>query len=548
MSQSSVLWNSGYSGELLLDQSGSMDWIGSDECMEPMKGPGFQSFSTSNPEGIEALGNGFYDCAGLDDGIHSYMFKGLLGEGVGEDPSCAGYGLESGLSAVGEISGIHSFPGQSGASGGCGEGVREAEGTRLLVEARAGYSAVPQTNGRRLEEYFQNGTHEGGGSQASPVEGIQEGLFSCTPTTASLMGSATPRSFIPSLSGGSDMMGMDPFHAENAQKRARMDSDGLALMGVLDDAPVSGDQSPGMGVQIGLGMNQNLDLGPCDVQIAELDSGKGRRWSNNSTTSTISSGFSVGNNGDSGGLVHPGNVGVCASGDVGEGVGRLGSHSYQQEQFCPLEGVSPQEPKVTRSSGFEIGAPPEEEHFPLGSSLENEFFLNSDTFLSDEEKLKLRRRGRRRRPGMFKVGFLFCGINSGEIEAWKTIIPRTTVDEAEHFVQTSQYRMRHVYRDPRAVSFVYRTLTTVLRCVQHVDCQYEMRIYLLSHETCYVQHRGYHTEEKQKYKRPDLPRGCGPIQHLGALQANHEQTAIHPKTTKKLPLTRLPLKAPLPAL
>lgn len=42
----------------------------------------------------------------------------------------------------------------------------------------------------------------------------------------------------------------------------------------------------------------------------------------------------------------------------------------------------------------------------------------------------------------------------------------------------------------------------IYRCVQHVDCQYEMRIYLISHETCYVQHRGYHTEEKQKYKRP----------------------------------------------
>ncbi|KAJ1605275.1 hypothetical protein OIY81_3534 [Cryptosporidium canis] len=298
-----------------------------------------------------------------------------------------------------------------------------------------------------------------------------------TPSTAAPSSSASPVSYSPSSGqSSSGFMGFDcSYPMEGAHKRIRMEPEERLVVDILDDNI----------------MGRELKLGD-HHQIVDLDSSKGRRWSNNSTTSTISSSFSL--NTSEGGCV----VSRPGDGTGRENLGILG-HGYQQDKFCSPEELGAQKPK-TGEPAYEMGTM-EEEHYQMGGQMEGEFFINSDNYLTDEEKLKLRRRGRRRRPG--------------EIEAWKTIIPRTTVDEAEHFVQTSQYRMRHVYRDPRAVSFVYRQETHSYfnhhRCVQHVECQYEMRIYLISHETCYVQHRGYHTEEKQKYKRPGLPQHTLPL-------------------------------------
>ncbi|PPS97512.1 Uncharacterized protein GY17_00000473 [Cryptosporidium hominis] len=298
--------------------------------------------------------------------------------------------------------------------------------------------------------------------RAIPPINLSQSLM--TPTTSASSSSVSPISFSPnSIQSGPKLMGFDhSFSMENTQKRVRIEPEERIRMGIFDDSLVESD------------------VKFTDHQIVELDSSKGRRWSNNSTTSTISSNFSI--NTSDGGCVSHINDSVN-----NENLGLM-SHDFQQDKFCNTEDLGSQKPKMADQS-YEMGVI-EDENYSMGGQMEGEFFMNSDNYLTEEEKLKLRRRGRRRRPG--------------EIEAWKTIIPRTTVDEAEHFVQTSQYRMRHVYRDPRAVSFVYR-------CVQHVDCQYEMRIYLISHETCYVQHRGYHTEEKQKYKRPGLPQHTLPL-------------------------------------
>ncbi|KAL3127806.1 hypothetical protein CHM_6g4520 [Cryptosporidium hominis] len=250
--------------------------------------------------------------------------------------------------------------------------------------------------------------------RAIPPINLSQSLM--TPTTSASSSSVSPISFSPnSIQSGPKLMGFDhSFSMENTQKRVRIEPEERIRMGIFDDSLVESD------------------VKFTDHQIVELDSSKGRRWSNNSTTSTISSNFSI--NTSDGGCVSHINDSVN-----NENLGLM-SHDFQQDKFCNTEDLGSQKPKMADQS-YEMGVI-EDENYSMGGQMEGEFFMNSDNYLTEEEKLKLRRRGRRRRPG--------------EIEAWKTIIPRTTVDEAEHFVQTSQYRMRHVYRDPRAVSFVYR--------------------------------------------------------------------------------------------
>ncbi|TRY50869.1 Uncharacterized protein CTYZ_00001656 [Cryptosporidium tyzzeri] len=573
MSQSSTLWNQSYSKELIMDHSEGIDWISGDGCLENIKDSHFVDYSDPNQVNMEdPLGNNFYDCTDLDDSFHNYLMKGLLGENVEGGSSSNNLNDVSSVNSIRGQSnvgvtishnndaiyhnidhridsvgiGVGSLGGEvGGALGGVGRGIEIGLGVQVgevrnqgenefeniscsytrnshshqleppnedLVEDQSNCYRISATS-NNLGISSNHGLLLGASSSskvlgATPSAQISSSLSSSssssssllassssssslspsltlnsglppislppraippinlsqslmTPTTSASSSSVSPISFSPnSTQSGQKLMGFDhSFLMENTQKRVRIEPEERIRMGIFDDSLVESD------------------VKFADHQIVELDSSKGRRWSNNSTTSTISSNFSI--NTSDGGCVSHINDSVN-----NENLGLM-SHDFQQDKFCNTEDLGSQKPKMADQS-YEMGVI-EDENYSMGGQMEGEFFMNSDNYLTEEEKLKLRRRGRRRRP-----------------EAWKTIIPRTTVDEAEHFVQTSQYRMRHVYRDPRAVSFVYR-------CVQHVDCQYEMRIYLISHETCYVQHRGYHTEEKQKYKRPGLPQHTLPL-------------------------------------
>ncbi|OII73371.1 uncharacterized protein cubi_02583 [Cryptosporidium ubiquitum] len=542
MPQSSTLWNQPYSRELIMDHPEGIDWISQDGCLENIKEPHFVDYNDPNSVSMDdPLGNNFYDCTDLDDSFHNYLIKGLMGENIEGGSSSSnlndistanssreqnntsgsiGHTIDNICHSINHsIEDVGIGVGALGVSlGGVGVG-KEFESMGCSYETHShshplvdpsekvmrdqntcykmpvassnlgisgdsdvflgspsgsvALTTAPSTSTSSSSSSSSSSASSSSSSSSSPSLQLNSGLSPIslppravppvnisqslmTPTTAVSSSSPNQISFSQnSGQTGSKLVGFDiSYQIENTQKRARIEPEESIRIDIFDD---------------GL-MGSEMKLG--DHQIVDLDSSKGRRWSNNSTTSTISSNFSINTN-DGGCVSH------INDNTNDENLGML-NHDFQQDKFCSTENLGSQKPKMVDQS-YEMGVI-EDENYSMGNQMEGEFFMNSDNYLTEEEKLKLRRRGRRRRPG--------------EIEAWKTIIPRTTVDEAEHFVQTSQYRMRHVYRDPRAVSFVYR-------CVQHVDCQYEMRIYLISHETCYVQHRGYHTEEKQKYKRPD---------------------------------------------
>ncbi|KAH8582270.1 uncharacterized protein ELE39_003591 [Cryptosporidium sp. chipmunk genotype I] len=194
-----------------------------------------------------------------------------------------------------------------------------------------------------------------------------------TPTTSASSSSVTPLSFSPkSMQPGPKLMGFDvSYQMENTQKRVRIEPQERIGMGIFDDGLVESD------------------VKFADHEIVDLDSSKGRRWSNNSTTSTTSSNFSINTN--DGGCVSHINDKVS-----NENLGIIG-HDFQQDKFCSAEDLGSQKPKMVDRS-YEMGVI-EDENYQIGGQIEGEFFINSDNYLTEEEKLKLRRRGRRRRPG-----------------------------------------------------------------------------------------------------------------------------------------------------
>ncbi|EEA08279.1 uncharacterized protein CMU_020220 [Cryptosporidium muris RN66] len=331
------LWIQSCPNEFSIDNDSQVGWINGDESFEEQKDINISKYDQSNCESGESLINNFYDCSEVDDNMHNYLLKGLLG-------------------------------------------VNETDQSIL------NFNRLNNTRERKLN------------SNSSPI----------------------------------------------TSKRVCLNRD-------ININNTTNENEVDLSIPITYEFNSRYD------SSTELDSGRGRRWSNNSSRSTVSS------------------YCIKLDDELSYDMNSFNENIQHENDFNDNNNILDKESNNSIENTNK-------------SNGNNELFISD--ICSDEEKMKLRRRGRRRRPG--------------EIEAWHTIIPKTTVEDAEHFVQTSQYRMRHVYRDPRAVSFVYR-------CVQHVDCQYEMRIYLTSHETCYVQHRGYHTEVKQQYKRPGLPQHTLPL-------------------------------------
>lgn len=438
-----------------MDHPEGIDWITGDSCLGNIKEPHFVDYGDPSQVNLgDSLGNNFYDCTDLDDSIHSYLIKGLLGDSVEEGESSSsmtGDGhMRGGSSSLNGIFAVNNLRDQGAGSGGSIGGGGGGGGLGVTVnidletlggdlgdlggsKSFGGMDCSYVSHSHPLTELGEevsrdhnvyygmmspvassnlgiSGSHgilmrqssvglpltdpplsvssssaslsKGSGlpsvslpPQAVAPVNISQSLMTATPTTTT-SSSVSPVSFSPSSaakSGGSKkLVGFDvSYQIESTQKRIRIEPEERIRIGILDDCVVESE----------------LKLG--DHQIVDLDSSKGRRWSNNSTTSTISSNFSFSTN-DGGGCV----------GRTGEGVseklGMLG-HDHQQDKFCSAEDLGSQKPKMLDHT-YEIGVA-EDEPYQMGGQMEGEFFMNSDNYLTDEEKLKLRRRGRRRRPG-----------------------------------------------------------------------------------------------------------------------------------------------------
>lgn len=411
----------------------------------------------------DPLGNNFYDCTDLDDNFHAYLIKGLLGENIESGSGSTNLNDISAVNSIRDqsnasgsighnigsichsISHNHNIEDVSIGVGALGREIGGALGVGLeevgvegkafesmdcryeshshsLVEPtdkamrdqNACYSMLIASNNLDISDNHSlllnsssasatltdapststpssssasSSLTSSSPSQSSPLNSgltpislppraappinISQSLM--TPTTSASSSSASPISFSPnSLQTGSKLMGFDvSYQIENTQKRVRIEPEESIRIDIFNDSLVGPE----------------LKLG--DHQIVDLDSSKGRRWSNNSTTSTISSNFSINTN-----------DGGCAShindNPNDENVGIL-NHGFQQDKFCSAENLELQKPKMMDHS-YEIGVI-EDDNYSMGNQIEGEFFMNSDNYLTEEEKLKLRRRGRRRRPG-----------------------------------------------------------------------------------------------------------------------------------------------------
>lgn len=307
------LWIQSCPNEFSIDNDSQIGWINGDESFEEQKDVNISKYDQSNCESGESLINNFYDCSEVDDNMHNYLLKGLLG-------------------------------------------VNETDQNIL------NFNRLNNTRERKLN------------SNSSPI----------------------------------------------TSKRVCLNRD-ININNTTNEN------------EIDLSIPMTYEFKSRYDSSTELDSGRGRRWSNNSSRSTVSS------------------YCIKLDDELSYDINSFNENIQHENDFNDNNNILDKESNNSIEN--------------TNTSNRNNELFTSD-ICSDEEKMKLRRRGRRRRPGMSFFTFVFFLINIiykyknlfiiGEIEAWHTIIPKTTVEDAEHFVQTSQYRMRHVYRDPRAVSFVYR--------------------------------------------------------------------------------------------
>ncbi|KAL7065757.1 hypothetical protein ACR3K2_37970, partial [Cryptosporidium serpentis] len=73
------LWIQSCSNEFSIDNDPQIGWINGDESFEEQKDINISKYDQSNCEGGESLINNFYDCSEVDDNMHNYLLKGLLG-------------------------------------------------------------------------------------------------------------------------------------------------------------------------------------------------------------------------------------------------------------------------------------------------------------------------------------------------------------------------------------------------------------------------------------------------------------------------------------
>ncbi|KAH8738572.1 hypothetical protein FG386_001987 [Cryptosporidium ryanae] len=564
VAQNPELWgNQGFSGEIAVNQDeGGIGWMGSEDCLNGIKDNQYGSFGDSGHEliGEDSLRNSFYDCSELDESMHCYLIKGLLGEAELREDTVLGLQMADGEKSMRAL--VGDSPGNN-----LNNGVRGADVMDLKIncdmdgvheDSVVHYDTIISNLETNVDAFMSKQQTESSNCYArndsdvssnfvssSGICSMQEGgsnnnlespirsilspvanmhmpppLLSGTPLTPFKEHSVSLPSVFqgtPLQRGAGQSCGSNAScELDNSQKKMRMiDPEDCIKMGILDtdiqesefglipnqtvinEYDFNNINCDGLNVdRMGKGVVDAFNSGSytaasggCSTysqgsyyhssnnQVTELDSSKGRRWSNNSTTSTISSDFptlnlnGVGNNssgqiiGVSGKDVLESSMGVDAG--SGGALGLCGSNVVKKEQleevgsYCRniseliggskmavvcSKGVSSAK-DMGNANGVEIitateancnslnkhksiassiqfgdidrninnefsvsncdglngsnfdVALMEEDHYQTDGNMENEFYLTANSYLTEDEKLKLRRRGRRRRPG-----------------------------------------------------------------------------------------------------------------------------------------------------
>ncbi|KAK6588926.1 hypothetical protein RS030_283713 [Cryptosporidium xiaoi] len=552
VAQSPDLWeNQGFSRDILINQDDNgISWMGNEDCLNNIKDSQYDHFNNSGNDLVveDSLCNNFYDCSELDESMHCYLIKGLLGETVLRENATLGLPIgnsEKNMRVIGNDSSGNNVNNNINGSDmmnvkvGCNVDNNEDSVIHFNTiindletnifscnneansqdEAGDVFMSKQQINSNNCYDEnndviqssiifnIQKNTNNNSDSPLRSTLSSTSNIHMSSPLSRSSLSQSQNHSVLspsvcssspfqaninqPCNSNNSYELSSSSYELDNSQKKIRMiDPENCIKMGILDvdiqesDFDLISNQTgineyefnnnslntPNIGDNV---YNQGNYCHSNNCQVTELDSSKGRRWSNNSTTSTISSSFSTNNvngigNGISGQIINKVskndvlengrdiNVGV----GIGGSLGLCGNNVVKKEQFEEVSGCYGNISELIESpvivgvcntnvsniadinnnsnnhlskhnnigDGINLGSIDgninnndginnsnyditlmEEDQYQTEGNIENEFYLNSNNYLTEDEKLKLRRRGRRRRPGKCdRYCFIIC--------------------------------------------------------------------------------------------------------------------------------------------